>query len=129
MDMEAATAAAYDLLPTEGFEIIGGLDAYLSLPGVADTPAGQTESVLRDMMMTMETTNPNNNNSGPAPSHRPPTNVGANTNHGRQHPPPQPQVRLSRVYGWISLVVAVLAVVTTPSGVEPDRSTHCERKG
>ena len=34
------------LLPTEGFEIIGGLDAYLSLPGVADTPAGQTESVL-----------------------------------------------------------------------------------
>ena len=34
------------LLPTEGYEIIGGLDAYLALPGVADTPAGRSESVL-----------------------------------------------------------------------------------
>ncbi len=34
------------LLPTEGYEIIGGLDAYLALPGVADTPAGRAGAVI-----------------------------------------------------------------------------------
>jgi heme transport system substrate-binding protein len=34
------------IAPTEGFDILGGLDAYLALPGVADTPAGKARAVL-----------------------------------------------------------------------------------
>jgi len=48
LSAESLVAAAPDVLltPTEGFEIIGGLDSFLSLPGVSGTPAGRTQSVL-----------------------------------------------------------------------------------
>ncbi len=48
LSAETLVSAAPDILitPEAGFEIIGGLDAFLALPGVADTPAGQTRSVL-----------------------------------------------------------------------------------
>jgi iron complex transport system substrate-binding protein len=48
LSAETLVQAAPDILvtPEEGFEIIGGLDSFLALPGVADTPAGQNGAVL-----------------------------------------------------------------------------------
>lgn len=45
---EALAAAAPDVIivPSEGYEVLGGLDGLLSIPGVAATPAGVTGSVL-----------------------------------------------------------------------------------
>lgn len=34
------------ITPTQGFEILGGLDSFLSLPGVADTRAGEQERIV-----------------------------------------------------------------------------------
>ena len=34
------------IVPEEGFEILGGLEAFLDLPGIAQTPAGQSRAVL-----------------------------------------------------------------------------------
>jgi len=41
---EGLVAAAPEVIivPEEGFEILGGIDEFLALPGVAQTPAGQT---------------------------------------------------------------------------------------
>lgn len=48
LQAERLVEAAPEVLitPIEGFEIIGGLDPFLALPGVADTPAGAAERVL-----------------------------------------------------------------------------------
>lgn len=48
LQAEQLVTAAPDVLitPTEGFGILGGIDAFLALPGVADTPAGQNRAVL-----------------------------------------------------------------------------------
>ena len=48
LSAEKLVAAAPEVLitPEEGFEIIGGLEPFLALPGVADTPAGQTQTIL-----------------------------------------------------------------------------------
>ena len=48
LSAEQLVAASPDVLitPTQGFDILGGLDAFLALPGVADTPAGRSERVL-----------------------------------------------------------------------------------
>jgi iron complex transport system substrate-binding protein len=48
LSAETLVEAAPDILvtPDEGFEILGGLEAFLALPGVADTPAGQSGAVL-----------------------------------------------------------------------------------
>jgi iron complex transport system substrate-binding protein len=48
LSAETLVAAAPDVLvtPTAGFEIIGGLDAFLAIPGIADTPAGRSGTVL-----------------------------------------------------------------------------------
>ena len=48
LNAETLVTAAPDILitPTEGFEIIGGLDSFLALPGISDTPAGQKRAVL-----------------------------------------------------------------------------------
>jgi heme transport system substrate-binding protein len=48
LSAERLVIAAPDVLiaPTAGFEILGGLDAYLALPGVGDTPAGAARRVL-----------------------------------------------------------------------------------
>jgi len=45
---EAIVAAAPDviILPEAGVEALGGVEAFLALPGVAETPAGQNESFL-----------------------------------------------------------------------------------
>ena len=45
---EALAVAAPDVIivPSEGYEVLGGLDGLLSIPGVAATPAGVTGSVL-----------------------------------------------------------------------------------
>jgi iron complex transport system substrate-binding protein len=45
---EAIIEAAPDVIivPAEGFEILGGLDALLEIPGFADTPAGRDGRVL-----------------------------------------------------------------------------------
>ena len=45
---EALAAAAPDVIivPTEGYEVLGGLDGLLSIPGVAATPAGASGAVL-----------------------------------------------------------------------------------
>lgn len=45
---EALALAAPDVIivPSEGYEVLGGLDGLLSIPGVAATPAGATGSVL-----------------------------------------------------------------------------------
>ncbi|MEZ5175865.1 MAG: ABC transporter substrate-binding protein [Acidimicrobiia bacterium] len=45
---EQLVAAQPDVLitPIEGFDLIGGLDAFLALPGVADTPAGVTGRII-----------------------------------------------------------------------------------
>lgn len=44
---EALVAAAPEVIivPEEGYEILGGLEAFLALPGVAQTPAGQSGAV------------------------------------------------------------------------------------
>jgi len=48
LSAERLVVAAPDVLiaPIQGFEILGGRDAYLALPGVGDTPAGQSGSIL-----------------------------------------------------------------------------------
>lgn len=48
LSAERLVEAAPEVLitPEEGFSIIGGLDGFLALPGVADTPAGRTGNVL-----------------------------------------------------------------------------------
>lgn len=48
LSAEQLVEAAPEVLitPEEGFEIIGGLDSFLALPGVADTPAGRSRNVL-----------------------------------------------------------------------------------
>lgn len=48
LNSETLVTAAPDILitPTAGFEIIGGLESFLNLPGVADTPAGRSRTVL-----------------------------------------------------------------------------------
>ena len=48
LSAERLVDAAPEVLitPEEGFNIIGGLDAFLALPGVADTPAGRNGNVL-----------------------------------------------------------------------------------
>jgi iron complex transport system substrate-binding protein len=48
LSAERLVVAAPDILitPEEGFGIIGGLDAFLALPGVADTPAGASGAVI-----------------------------------------------------------------------------------
>jgi iron complex transport system substrate-binding protein len=45
---EALAAAAPDVIvvPSDGYEILGGIDGLLSIPGVAATPAGSRRSVL-----------------------------------------------------------------------------------
>lgn len=45
---EALVAAAPDVivLPESGLEALGGIEAFLALPGVADTPAAQNEAFL-----------------------------------------------------------------------------------
>lgn len=48
LQAEQLVEAAPEVLitPIEGFDILGGLDAFLALPGVADTPAGESQAVL-----------------------------------------------------------------------------------
>lgn len=48
LQAEKLVEAAPEVLitPIQGFEILGGLDAFLALPGVADTPAGRAGAVL-----------------------------------------------------------------------------------
>ena len=48
LSAERLVTAAPEILitPEEGFEIIGGIDAFLALPGVSDTPAGRDGAVL-----------------------------------------------------------------------------------
>jgi iron complex transport system substrate-binding protein len=48
LSAERLVVAAPDVLivPIQGFEILGGTDAYLALPGVGDTPAGRAGSIL-----------------------------------------------------------------------------------
>jgi iron complex transport system substrate-binding protein len=48
LSAERLVAAAPEILltPEQGFGIIGGLDAFLALPGVADTPAGAEGAVI-----------------------------------------------------------------------------------
>jgi iron complex transport system substrate-binding protein len=41
-----AAAPEYLITPTQGFEIIGGLDSFLSLPGIRGTPAGSEPNIL-----------------------------------------------------------------------------------
>ena len=45
---EALLAAAPDVivLPEAGLEALGGIEAFLALPGVAETPAAQDEAFL-----------------------------------------------------------------------------------
>ncbi|MFH1104758.1 MAG: ABC transporter substrate-binding protein [Actinomycetota bacterium] len=45
---EAVIAAAPDVIITaqRGFDGVGGIDGFLAIPGIAQTPAGQTRSVL-----------------------------------------------------------------------------------
>ena len=48
LSAETLVAAAPEVIvtPDEGFEILGGLEAFLALPGVGDTPAGEDGNVL-----------------------------------------------------------------------------------
>lgn len=48
LSAETLVEAAPEVLitPTQGFEILGGIEAFLALPGVADTPAGETGTVI-----------------------------------------------------------------------------------
>jgi len=34
------------IVPAEGVEVIGGIEAFLELPGVAQTPAGENRAIL-----------------------------------------------------------------------------------
>jgi iron complex transport system substrate-binding protein len=45
---EALAAAAPEVIvvPAEGYEVLGGIDGLLSIPGVAATPAGSSRSVV-----------------------------------------------------------------------------------
>jgi iron complex transport system substrate-binding protein len=45
---EALIEAAPDVIivPAEGVEVIGGIEAFLELPGIAQTPAGQNRAIL-----------------------------------------------------------------------------------
>jgi len=45
---EALVEAAPDVIivPAEGVEMIGGVDAFLELPGIAQTPAGENQAIL-----------------------------------------------------------------------------------
>jgi iron complex transport system substrate-binding protein len=45
---EALVAAAPDVIivPEEGFEILGGMEAFMEIPGIAQTPAGQNGEIL-----------------------------------------------------------------------------------
>lgn len=49
LSAEKLVTAAPEVLITseQGFELIGGLDGFLALPGVADTPAAQSGMILR----------------------------------------------------------------------------------
>ncbi len=48
LDAEQLVAAGPDVLitPIEGFDLIGGIDAFLALPGVSETPAGAAKAVI-----------------------------------------------------------------------------------
>lgn len=48
LDAEQLVAASPDVLitPIEGFDLIGGMDAFLALPGVSETPAGMTKAII-----------------------------------------------------------------------------------
>lgn len=48
LDAEVLVAASPEVLitPIEGFDLIGGMDAFLALPGVSDTPAGVSGRVI-----------------------------------------------------------------------------------
>ncbi|MCZ7533406.1 MAG: ABC transporter substrate-binding protein [Acidimicrobiia bacterium] len=48
LDAELLVAAEPEVLitPIEGFDLIGGIDAFLALPGVSDTPAGAARAVI-----------------------------------------------------------------------------------
>jgi heme transport system substrate-binding protein len=48
LSAETLVTAAPDVLITssEGFGLIGGIDGFMGLPGVADTPAGRTGSII-----------------------------------------------------------------------------------
>ncbi|MCB1245928.1 MAG: ABC transporter substrate-binding protein, partial [Acidimicrobiia bacterium] len=48
LSAERLVTAAPDVIitPSQGFEIIGGLDSFLALPGVADTPAGRERRIV-----------------------------------------------------------------------------------
>jgi iron complex transport system substrate-binding protein len=48
LSAERLVTAAPEILitPEEGYEIIGGIDAFVALPGVSDTPAGRDRAVL-----------------------------------------------------------------------------------
>ena len=52
---EAMVAAAPDviLLPARGLQTIGGIDAVLALPGIAETPAGKNRKIVSidDMLL------------------------------------------------------------------------------
>lgn len=49
LSAETLVTAAPEVLITsaQGFELIGGVAGFVALPGVADTPAGQSETILR----------------------------------------------------------------------------------
>jgi iron complex transport system substrate-binding protein len=48
LSAETLVTSAPEVLITssEGFDLIGGMDGFLALPGVSDTPAGQTRSII-----------------------------------------------------------------------------------
>ncbi len=48
LSAERLVTAAPEVIvtPRQGFDIIGGLDSFLALPGVADTPAGESGRIL-----------------------------------------------------------------------------------
>jgi iron complex transport system substrate-binding protein len=48
LSAETLVTAAPEVLITseEGFELIGGIDSFTALPGVADTPAGRSGAII-----------------------------------------------------------------------------------
>ncbi|MCG3173552.1 MAG: Hemin-binding periplasmic protein HmuT [Myxococcota bacterium] len=52
-DALVRTAPAFFVLPARGLESLGGVDGFLKIPGVADTPAGKNRAViaLDDLML------------------------------------------------------------------------------
>jgi iron complex transport system substrate-binding protein len=48
LSAETLVTASPDIIvtPSAGFDIIGGLDAFLALPGIADTPAGRNRTIV-----------------------------------------------------------------------------------